>query len=738
MAENAPASVCAVAAPPVQLELVVEGIVSAQAIAQIEQALIGIPDLVYARLNMTTRRLTTQWAHAGYNAAPLFAVLDRFGYRAMPFTTNQAEEEESARTKWLLRCLAVSGFATMNVMLLSVSVWSGNVTEISTETRDLFHWLSALIALPAAGFAGQPFFFNALRAIRSGEMVMDVPISLGILLALGMSVYETAHHAEHAYFDSALMLLFFLLSGRVLDHVMRLKTRATAANLAALRAPLANRLAGDGSLAEVPADALVAGDVIVVAAGQRIAADGVVVQGQSAVDESFLTGETDRRPVAVGAQIYAGMLNGEGQLQVRVVAAGRQTLLSEIETLIDNAVTSKSRYVQVADRVARIYAPIVHVTAALTAIGWLIAGASLHDAIIIAIAVLIITCPCALALAAPTVQVVVAGALFRKGVLMRSGDVIERMAEVDVIVFDKTGTLTLPDVSQPDFARLSDADLRLAGRLAQSSHHPLARALRDYARQHCGPLVALDDVQEISGQGVCTTHEGEDVRLGSLVFCGLADKALPGGQSLIAFARNGTVTLLPVGQVLRRDAVETVRQLQASYRVLVLSGDHAGAVEPVARALGIAEWQAGIKPAEKLAFLNRMKAEGLTVLMIGDGVNDAPALAGAAVSMSPTTGADVTQAAADALFMGEGLGVVAQTLALCHKGRAVMRENFLLALVYNLVAVPLAMAGMVTPLIAAAAMSGSSVLVSVNALRARSVGQGQSVRQKRSDTRRSG
>ncbi len=721
MAEHASKIAHTTASAPVQLELVVEGIASAQAIGQIEQALVGIPDLVYARLNMTTRRLTIQWAHAGYNAAPLFAVLEQLGYRAVPFTNNQAEQEESARTKWLLRCLAVAGFATMNVMLLSVSVWSGNMTEISTETRDLFHWLSALIALPAAGFAGQPFFFNAIRAIRSGEMVMDVPISVGVLLALGMSVYETAHHAEHAYFDSALMLLFFLLLGRVLDHVMRLKTRATAANLAAFRVPMASRLALDGSVSDVPADALVPGEVIVVAAGQRIAADGLIIKGHSAVDESFLTGETDRRPVRDGDQVFAGMLNGTGQLHVQVAAVGRQTLLSEIETLIDHAVTSKSRYVQVADRVARVYAPIVHVTAALTAIGWLFAGASLHDATIIAIAVLIITCPCALALAAPTVQVVVAGALFRKGVLMRSGDVIERMADVDVIVFDKTGTLTLPATSQPDFSKLSESDLRLAGRLAQSSHHPLARALGDYARQQCGPLLALDDVQELYGQGVCTKFEGEDLRLGSPDFCGLDDKALSGGQSLIAFARNGTVTLLPVEQILRRDAVGTIRQLQAaSYRVMVLSGDRAEAVEPVARALGIAEWQAGIKPAEKLACLNRMKAQGLTVLMIGDGVNDAPALAGAAVSMSPTTGADVTQAAADALFMGEGLGVVAQTLALCHKGRAVMRENFLLALVYNLVAVPLAIAGWVTPLIAAAAMSGSSVLVSLNALRAKS------------------
>ena len=296
--------------PDLRREWVIEGIRSPQAQKDIEHALAALPELRYARLNLTNRRLTTEWAKQGQSAAVLLAALDALGYRAVPFTQNEAEAAQAARTQWLLRCLGVAGFAAMNVMLLSVSVWSGNATEIAPETRDLFHWLSALIALPAAGFAGQPFFYAAIAALRERDMTMDVPISLGVLLALGMSVYETAVHAHHAYFDSALMLLFFLLLGRVLDHVMRLRTRALAANLAALRAPFAHRLKPDGSLEEVPADALQSGDVMLVAAGERLAADGTVIEGRSDMDDSFLTGESMRR--MAGTTVLISGLGGLG------------------------------------------------------------------------------------------------------------------------------------------------------------------------------------------------------------------------------------------------------------------------------------------------------------------------------------------------------------------------------------------------------------------------------------------
>ena len=654
-------------------EWVIEGITSPQAQRDIEQALNALPELRYARLNLTNRRLTTEWSKPGQNTAPLLSALAGLGYRAVPFTQNEAEALQAQRTQWLLRCLAVSGFAAMNVMLLSVSVWSGNATEIAPETRDLFHWLSALIALPAAGFAGQPFFYAAMAALRERDMTMDVPISLGVLLALGMSVYETAVHAQHAYFDSALMLLFFLLLGRVLDHVMRLRTRALAANLAALRAPFAHRLQADGQVEEVPADALKLDDLILVLPGDRLPADGQVIEGRSDLDESFLTGESLPRLVAPGDLIYAGMLNGAGQLRVRVAQTGSQTLLSEIEALI------------------------------------------------IAIAVLIITCPCALALAAPAVQVVVSGALLRAGLLMRAGDVIERLADVDLVVFDKTGTLTVPDEVGLDLGALPVPMQLLAGRLALSSKHPLARAVQQAVKAQGHLLQPLEGAVEQIGAGVEARIDGVSIKLGSPAFCGAAQEAESDRPdvSLLAFRYGTQVWMMPVAQILRRDALATVQALQAmGLKVMILSGDRPAAVAPVAAHLGIGMWEAALKPADKLARLQTLRQAGQQVLMVGDGLNDAPALAAASVSMSPASGADITQAAADLVFMGERLGGVAEALRLCRKGRRVMMENFLLALVYNLLAVPLAVLGYVTPLLAAAAMSGSSILVALNALRA--------------------
>ena len=326
----------------------------------------------------------------------------------------RAEQEEAAEARRLLRCLAVAGFAAMNIMLLSVSVWSGNVTDITPETRDFFHWASALIALPAAAYAGRPFFTSAWQALRARSLNMNVPISLGVILALGMSVVETANHAEHAYYDSAIMLLFFLLVGRTLDHAMRRKTRAIAGNLAALKGETAHRFVGD-ELVSVPVAALKVGDRVLVKPGERVPADGVVLAGGSEIDESMITGETARRKITAGATVYAGSMNDAGALTIRVTTPGGATLIDEIERLLEKAASAKSRVMRLADRAARVYAPVVHLTAALTAAGWLIAGASIHDAVVTAIAVLIITCPCALALAIPAVQVVASGALFRCG-----------------------------------------------------------------------------------------------------------------------------------------------------------------------------------------------------------------------------------------------------------------------------------------------------------------------------------
>src|SRR5215470_16710651 len=459
------------------MDLAVEGVGCAGCIRKIEAGLKQLPGVVDARLNFTNRRLAVDWRPGELDASAVVDALERIGYHAHPFEPQRAESEEAATAGTLLKALAVAGFAAINIMLLSVAVWSGNVSDMTQETRDYFHWLSALIALPAAAYAGQPFFRSAWRALRTRALNMDVPISLGVLLALGMSLYETATHATHAYFDSAVMLLFFLLCGRYLEHAMRRRTRAVAGNLAALKAEVAHRFDAGGEVVMVPVAALKPGDRLLVRPGERVPADGTVISGSSDIDESLVTGETMPRKVTAGTTIYTGSLNHSGALTMRVTAAGEGTLIDEVERLLEKASSGRSRYRRLSDRAARLYAPLVHTTAALTLVGWIVAGASIHGSIITAIAVLIITCPCALALAIPTVQVVAAGALFRSGVILNAGDAIERLAEVDTVIFDKTGTLTLPE---PRVANADDIELALlqrAARLALSSRHPLATAV---------------------------------------------------------------------------------------------------------------------------------------------------------------------------------------------------------------------------------------------------------------------
>jgi Cu2+-exporting ATPase len=695
------------------MELAVEGIACGACIGRIERAVKGIPGVTEARLNFTNRRLHVAWSPGLAEPAAILRALENGGYHGHPFVPLRAEQQEAAEARRLTRCLAVAGFAAMNIMLLSVSVWSGNVTDITPETRDFFHWASALIALPAAAYAGRPFFASAWRALRARTLNMDVPISLGVILALGMSLAETANHAEHAYFDSAIMLLFFLLIGRALDHAMRRKTRAVAGNLAALKAETAHRFDND-ELVNVPAAALRSGDHVLVKPGERVPADGTVLGGRSDLDESLITGETAHRKVAPGATVYAGSMNYFGVLTLKVTAAGGAGLIDEIERLLEKAASAKSRAMRLADRASRLYAPVVHLTAALTLAGWLIAGASLHDAVITAIAVLIITCPCALALAIPAVQVVASGTLFRASVILNAGDAIERLAEADTVVFDKTGTLTLPEPRVANAAAFDRELLQKAARLALSSRHPLAVALSREAVIR----TPFENAVEEPGQGVRACIDGLEARLGSAQFCDVIAANAP-DASTICFRHGERFEVFTITQKLRVDAIDVVGSLrQRGFDLHILSGDHAGAVAPVACTLGIEHWRGGLKPAEKIACLEKLKADGRRVLMVGDGLNDAPSLAAAHVSLSPISAADVTQAQADAVFLGERLGPVLDAVDTARRARILMTQNLWLAAIYNAIAVPVAIAGVVTPLIAAAAMSGSSLLVTLNALRA--------------------
>lgn len=702
------------------IDLAVEGVHCAGCMAKIERGLSAIPDVTLARVNLTDRRVALEWKQGTLDPARFIDRLEELGYKAYPYETESAEATEVAESRFLLRCLGVAAFATMNVMMLSIPVWSGNVSDMLQEQRDFFHWLSALIALPAAAYAGQPFFRSAWRALSAKTTNMDVPISIGVCLALGMSVVETIHHAEHAYFDAAIMLLTFLLVGRVLDQNMRRRTRAVAGNLAALKAETAAKFVGPDEISQVPVAAIHPGDIVLLRPGERCAVDGTVIEGRSEIDQSLITGETLYVTAEQGTAVYAGSMNISGTLRVRVSAASEATLLAEITRLLDNALQARSRYMRLADRASRLYAPVVHATALITILGWVIAGAGWHDAIVTGVAVLIITCPCALGLAIPTVQTVASGAMFKAGVLLNSGDAIERLAEADHVIFDKTGTLTLPDLEVMNAADIPADIFALAGRLALSSHHPVAAAVA----QAAGARSPIVGAVEEAGQGVRAVVDGVELRLGRPLFCGaealVGSATLDPEASIVAFSKGTEKFILSVRQGLRPDAQAVIAALKArNIGIEILSGDREPAVIAAAHALGIAEWRAGVTPADKIARIEELKRRGAKVLMVGDGMNDAPSLAAAHVSMSPISAAHLSQATADLVFLGRPLAPVVAAIDSARKALHLMRQNLWLAIGYNVLAVPVAISGVVTPLIAAAAMSGSSILVMLNSLRAR-------------------
>src|SRR5215475_11333220 len=706
------------------IDLAVEGVSCAGCMAKIERGLSAIPDVTLARVNLTDRRVALEWKQGALDPARFIDRLSELGYKAYPFEKASAEATEVEQSRFLLRCLGVAAFATMNVMMLSIPVWSGNVSDMLPEQRDFFHWLSALIALPAAAYAGQPFFRSALNALRAKGVNMDVPISIGVILALGMSLVETVHHAEHAYFDAAIMLLTFLLVGRFLDQNMRRRTRAVAGNLAALKAETATKFIGPDEITEVPVAAIHPGDVVLLRPGERCAVDGTVIDGRSELDQSLITGETVHVPAEQGTAVYAGSLNMSGTLRVKVSAAAEGTLLAEITRLFDNALKARSRYMRLADRASRLYAPVVHVTALGTVLGWILLGASWHDAIVTGVAVLIITCPCALGLAIPTVQTVAAGAMFKAGVLLNAGDAIERLAEADHVIFDKTGTLTLPELEVVNAANIPPDVFALAGQLALSSHHPIAAAIA----QAAGAKSPLVGAVEEPGQGVHATIDGVQIRLGRPSFCGaeqmVENVALFDPEaSIVTFSRGADQYLFSVRQGLRPDAWAMISALkQRNIAVEILSGDREPAVRAAANALGIGEWRAGVTRADKIARIEELKRRGIKVLMVGDGMNDAPSLAAAHVSMSPISAAHLSQSTADLVFLGKPLAPVVAAIDFSRKALRLMRQNLWLAVGYNVLAVPIAISGIVTPLIAAAAMSGSSILVMLNALRAHNAG----------------
>lgn len=702
------------------LELMVHGAKCAGCIRKIESGLLALPGVSDARLNLSTSRLRVAWSPGALAPAAITDALTRMGYGAAAFDPAAAMRQVDEEGRKLLRYLAVAGFAAMNIMMFSVPVWSGD-GEMGEGTRTLLHWISALIAIPAALYAAQPFFRSAWQALRVRRANMDVPISLAVFLTLGISIAETLQQGEHAYFDGITMLLFFLLIGRYLDHRLREQARTAARDLLALQSVTASRIERDGRVVAIGAGEIGAGDRLILAAGDRAPVDGVVIEGASDLDRSMLTGETIPQAVRVGDAIHAGVINLSQRLIVRATARAQDSSVAELARLIEAGEQGRARFVRLAEKAAALYVPVVHSLALATFLGWMFgpsllrfagfefADVGLRVALMNAVAVLIITCPCALGLAVPAVQVVATGRLFKRGVLVKSGDALERLAEVDVAVFDKTGTLTL---GKPRLVSAVDPGvLQAAAALARISRHPLSRALVEAA----GPGAAVNDAREIPGEGI----EAGQMRLGRRSFAAPdCDDAADGAAELWFSSGEAPSVRFAFVDTLRVDATRAVAALRArGIAVELMSGDRPAAVEAAAREAGIERWSGGASPSDKTQRLAALRAEGKKPLMIGDGLNDAAALAAAYASASPGTALEASQAASDVVLQGANLMPLVEAIDVAKMARARALENLRFSALYNVVAAPLAAAGFLTPLIAALAMSGSSLIVTLNALR---------------------
>ncbi len=689
-----------------QANFIVDGIHCAACIWLIEQMLLKNKAVEYARVNMTTKRLKVIWNNKT-NIQEIVKIVSSLGYRLMPYDPKILENQDNKKQKELLIYLAVAGFVSSNVMLLSIATWSGDMGQ---ATISLMQWFSALLALPGIVYAGQPFYKSAINAIKHKHMNMDVPISLAVILTTSLSFYEMVTKSGETFFESAIMLLFFLLIGRYLEQKIQIKSRSIIESLAGLQITSATILQKD-KLKAIPVKNLKVGDILVVATGEKCAADGVIISGNSSIDTSMLTGENMPVPVSKNSFVQSGSINTGNIIHIKITAVGDKTSLAQISDLVEKSIQNKHSYTPLVDKVSRFYAPVVHSLALVTFIGWLISGASIHDALIYAIAVLIITCPCAIALAVPAVNVATASSLFKNGIILRNSNALEKLLNIKKVVFDKTGTLTTGTLTLLNKPKNKNV-FGLMASMALNSKHPLSKALVKAYEENISPL---KNVKEIAGEGLKAKYKNTQIYLGNAKFCKV-DNIKSTNNNQLFFNDGKKIYTLEFSDTLRLDAKKAIHYLQKNnYQPIIISGDTEKPVKYIADKLKITDYYFSQSPQSKYNILTKSINE--KVLMVGDGINDAPSLAKAYVSMAPASASDMAQVTADIIFQGKSLMAVPLVIATAKKACKVIKLNFTFAIIYNLIAIPLAILGYVNPLFAAVFMSASSISVMLNALR---------------------
>jgi len=709
--------------------LLVEGIHCAACVWLIEKALGGMPGILLAEVNLAHQRLHLRWQQGQVALSTVLRRLAALGYAAVPYDAEAGEGAVRRQNRKLLFRMAFAGFGAMNIMWISIALYAGAFSGIDIEIRRFFHWVSLAIATPVLLYSGWGFTTAALRGLRFGRLTMDLPIAIGAWTTFVYSLYQTVLGGGEVYFDTVVTFLFVILVGRYLEALARRNAASATMRLIELQPRMATRLTADGE-ERVPVRKLTAGDRLLVRPGDKVPADGVVCEGRSHVDESMLTGESAPVRKEVGVRVEAGTVNGDGSLVVEVAAAGNGTVLSRMIHLVEAAQGSKAGIQQLADRIVPWFVLATLLLAAVTFAYW--SATDFDIALLAATAVLIITCPCALGLATPMAVAVSAGAGARRGVLVREGRALERLAGITHVVFDKTGTLTEGRMQVVDVQPANDVDserlLTLAASLERHFRHPVAQAIAGDARvRH---YLDCHDTEQQHGLGVSGHVDGQLMLLGSRRFLEQQRVAIPadiaGTEERIEEATGVAVLvaidgyfagLLQLQDSLRAGAVELVHELQGrQIGVTLLTGDSERAAASLAGRLGPVQVIARCLPEQKSQHIAALQQKGERVLMVGDGINDAPALALADVGIAMGSGTDVSMQCSDVVLVGDELAKIGWALQLGGQALRTIRQNIAIALLYNILLVPAAMAALVTPVFAAIAMPVSSLLVIGNAI----------------------
>lgn len=709
-----------------EASLILEGITCAACIWLNEAHVGKLPGVTGVDINYATRRARVRWDETKIKLSDILGAISAIGYRAYPYDAAKNEEISRKERRDAMWRLWVAGFGMMQVMMYAVPVYMASDGDMTADIESLMRLASLLLTLPVIVYSAAPFFRNAWRDLKLRRVGMDVPVALGVGAAFAASVWATVMQEGQVYFDSVTMFIFFLLGGRYLEMTARQKAVGVTEALAKLQPAFAQRMAAfpaERNTEQVAVADLQAGDHVLVRPGEVIPVDGRVVEGTSCANEALLTGESQPVPKAPGDAVTGGSINAESPLVVQVEVVGEGTRLSAIVHLMERAAAEKPRIVEMADRVASYFVAALLAVAAAVAVGWY-----LHDpdkALWITVSVLVVTCPCALSLATPIALTVAAGALAKEGLLVTRGHAIETLARATHFVFDKTGTLTsghMRLLAMQSLADIAEGECRaLAAGLELGSEHPVAVALRQGVER---PAV-FAQVVSTPGQGVEGQCEGRLYRIGRPDFVAAGElpaaarEWIAGGDTVVFLAdERGLLAMFRLGDEIRPEAVGLVRQLrQLGKHVVLLSGDSAGVAERVAGQLGITEVYAGATPQGKHGCVSTLQQGGAVVAMVGDGVNDAPVLAQAQVSVAMGGGAQLARTQADFVLLSENLNHLRSGLGRAALTLKVIRQNLWWSFAYNFVALPLAIAGYVTPWVAGIGMSTSSLLVVLNSLR---------------------